>query len=112
MVFLFSRTDDRITPVKVHPLTPMKIKKCLGEDVECAWVVQLSQSLLLEEICVVRGIDGLGDTKNFMGNRMAATEPRRILDIINAARRISRVCSIDRLRQTVEMLCEACQLYP
>lgn len=83
-VLLLLRTNQRVAPVQIHALAAVQVEELAREDMECSGIIQTGEFLLGQEVGVVRGVDGLRDAEDMVGDGVAAAKARAVLDVVDS----------------------------
>ncbi|KAJ6440341.1 peroxisomal pex24-like protein [Purpureocillium lavendulum] len=87
-VVVLGGAREGVAPVEVHALAAVEVDELLGEDGDGARVVQALELLEADVAHVVCRVDGLGHAKDVVGDGEAATQLRRVLNVVDEERRL------------------------
>lgn len=85
-VVILRGASEGVSPEEVHALAAVQVEQLLSEQLDDVLVAKLDELLQRGKIYVVRGIDGLGDAEDVVGDGKAAAQLGRILDVVDQQR--------------------------
>lgn len=85
-VVVLRGAGEGVSPEEVHALAAVQVEELLGEQLDDALVAELDELLQRGEVDVIRGIDGLGDAEDVVGDGEAAAQLGRVLDVVDQQR--------------------------